>query len=96
MIEVDASAIKGMLCNPDILPLVSVNQWIFAILTSHFHLVHVPGAHHTPNSLSHHLQQLADPVQYDNTEELDDWIDNLHGFLHQIIMPAHFYPSQKE
>jgi hypothetical protein len=52
VVEVDASHIKGMLQNLDILPSASINRWIVSILTFHFHLVHVPGTSHGPNGLS--------------------------------------------
>jgi hypothetical protein len=35
-----------MLANPDISPSASINQWIVAILTFHFNLVHIAGTHH--------------------------------------------------
>ena len=54
-VEVDARYIKGMLNNPDLAPLASVNHWIVAILTFHFELQHVPGKHHGPDSLSQWL-----------------------------------------
>ncbi len=44
IVEVDASAIKGMLKNPDITPSAVVNRWIIGILSFHFILVHVPGS----------------------------------------------------
>ena len=43
VVETDASYIKGMLSNPDIQPLASINRWILSILTFHFNLVHVKG-----------------------------------------------------
>jgi hypothetical protein len=84
VIEVDARYIKGMLANPDIAPSASVNQWIMAILTFHFDLIHVPGSRHGPDGLSRRPRQPDDEDPQD-TAEFDDWIDNLHSFMHQII-----------
>ncbi|KAI0037427.1 hypothetical protein FA95DRAFT_1477644, partial [Auriscalpium vulgare] len=52
VVEVDAHYIKGMLDNPDIEPLASMNRWIIAILMFHFVLVHVPGLSHGPDGMS--------------------------------------------
>ncbi|PBK77618.1 hypothetical protein ARMSODRAFT_873535, partial [Armillaria solidipes] len=52
IVEVDASAIKGMLKNPDIAPSAAVNRWIIGILSFHFVLVHIPGSKHGPDGLS--------------------------------------------
>jgi hypothetical protein len=82
VVEVDARYIKGMLSNPDISPSASINRWIVAILTFHFDLVHVPGTHHGPNGLSRRPWQ--DEEDRDDKEDFADWIDQLHGFLHQI------------
>jgi hypothetical protein len=76
--------IKGMLSNPDISPSASINQWIVTILTFHFDLVHVPGTHHGPNGLSRWPWKVGDDEDQDDEEEFADWIDHLHGFLHQI------------
>jgi hypothetical protein len=73
-----------MLSNPDISPSASINQWIVAILTFHFDLVHVPGMHHGPNGLSRRPRQVGDDEDRDDEEDFADWIDQLHGFLHQI------------
>ncbi len=51
IVEVDTSAIKGMLKNPNITPSAAVNQWIISILFFHFVLVHVPGSKHGPDGL---------------------------------------------
>jgi hypothetical protein len=69
-----------MLSNPNISPSASINQWIVAILTFHFDLVHVPG----PDGLSRRSQQVGDEEDRDDKEDFTDWIDQLHGFLHQI------------
>ena len=52
IVKVDAKYINGMLQNPDIAPLASINCWIVSILMFHFTLVHVPGMHHGPDGLS--------------------------------------------
>jgi hypothetical protein len=84
VVEVDARYIKGMLSNPDISPSTSINRWIVAILTFHFDLIHVPGTHHGPNGLSRQPRQVGDDEDRDDKEDFADWIDQLHGFLHQI------------
>jgi hypothetical protein len=84
VVEVDMRYIKGMLSNPDISPSASINRWIFAILTFHFDLVHVPGTHHGPDGLSRRPWQVGDEEDRDDKEEFVDWIDQLHRFLHQI------------
>jgi hypothetical protein len=84
VVEVDARYIKGMLSNPDISPSASINQWIVAILTFHFDLVHIPGTHHGPDGLSRQPRQVGDEEDRDDKEDFTDWIDQLHGFLHQI------------
>jgi len=82
IVEVDAKYIKGMLSNPDIAPAASINRWIVAILTFHFTLVHVPGAFHGPDGLSRRIPQPGDEPEPE--DDFDDWIDNLHGFMHMI------------
>jgi len=84
IVEVDAKYIKGMLANPDISPSASINRWIVAILTFHFELVHVAGSHHGPDGLSRRPRQPDDEDPIDDEEEFEDWIDKLHGFMHQI------------
>jgi hypothetical protein len=84
VVEVDTRYIKGMLSNPDISPSASINRWIVTILTFHFDLIHVPGTHHGPDGLLRQPQQVRDDEDQDDEEELADWIDQLHGFLHQI------------
>jgi hypothetical protein len=84
VVEVDARYIKGMLSNPDISPSASINWWIVAILTFHFDLVHVPGIHHGPDGLSRRPQEVGDDENQDDEEDFAYWIDQLHGFLHQI------------
>jgi hypothetical protein len=73
-----------MLSNPEISPSTSINWWIVTMLTFHFDLVYVPGTHHRPNRLSRRPQQDGDDEDRDDEEAFTDWIDQLHGFLHQI------------
>jgi hypothetical protein len=84
IIEVDAKYIKGMLLNPDIAPSASINRWIVSILMFHFDLVHVPGKFHGRDGLSRWCKQPGDHSEPD--DDFDDWIDQVHGFLH-IILP---------
>lgn len=84
VVEVDARYIKGMLQNPDIAPSASINRWIIAILTFHFELVHVPGTSHGPDGLSRRPRQPGDEDAPDDEEEFDDWVDQLHGFMHHL------------
>jgi hypothetical protein len=94
VVEVDTRYIKGMLSNPDISPSASINRWIVAILTFHFDLVHVPGTHHGPNGLSRRPWQDGDEEDRDDEEDFTDWIDQLHGFMHQInIVNTHLPPT---
>jgi hypothetical protein len=76
-----------MLANPDIAPSASINRWIVAILTFHFTLVHVAGSHHGPDGLSRRPRQPDDDLDDRDEGEFDDWIDKLHGFVHQINDP---------
>lgn len=86
IVEVDAQYIKGMLANPDIAPSASINRWIVSILTFHFTLVHVPGAFHGPDGLSRRKPQPGD--QPEPEDDFDDWIDQLHSFMHMINSPT--------
>ncbi|KNZ76466.1 hypothetical protein J132_10441 [Termitomyces sp. J132] len=88
IIEVDARYIKGMLQNPNIQPSASMNRWIMAILMFHFELVHVKGTFHGPDGLSQHPPQPDDtPVDDSDNSVYEDWIDRLHGFIHQVQLP---------
>ena len=78
--EVDAKYIKGMLKNPDIAPLASINRWILLILMFHFTLVHVPGSHHGPDGLSCCRPQPGDEEEPEDSFE--DWIDRVNSFMH--------------
>jgi hypothetical protein len=98
IVKVDARYIKGMLNNPDIAPLASMNQWIVSILTFHFERQHVPGKSHGPDGLSRRPPQPDDDSD-DNesdeeTEEFKDWIDNLYSFAHMINNPIHAPKSE--
>jgi hypothetical protein len=73
-----------MLSNPDISPSASINRWIVTILTFHFDLIHVPGTHYGPDGLSRRPRKVGDEEDRDDEEDFADWIDQLHGFLHQI------------
>jgi len=83
IIEVDAKYIKGMLLNPDIAPSASINRWIVLILIFHFTLIHVPGTFHSPDGLSQRRKQPGDLPEPD--DNFNDWIDQVHGFLHMIL-----------
>jgi hypothetical protein len=84
VVETDGRYIKGMLANPDIQPLASINCWIVSILTFHFTLVHVKGTFHGPDGLSQRPRQPGNPDEDNDEEEFDDWINCLHGFVHMI------------
>ena len=89
IVEVNAQYIKGMLSNPDITPLASINHWIVSILLFHFTLINTPGVWHGPNGLSQHPQQLGD--KEDDSEynlEFDDWVDKVYGLMH-FLNPTH-------
>ncbi|KAG5334993.1 hypothetical protein C0989_002620, partial [Termitomyces sp. Mn162] len=65
-----------------------MNRWIMAILMFHFELVHVKGTFHGPNGLLQCPPQPGDPPA-DNSDNsvYEDWIDRLHGFIHQVQLP---------
>jgi hypothetical protein len=85
IIEVDARYIKGMLRNPDIAPNATINRWITAILLFHFTLIHVPGTNHGPDGLSRRLpQEDDDPENPADHDDFEDWVDQMHGFMHII------------
>jgi hypothetical protein len=71
VVETDARYIKGMLAHPDILPSASINQWILAILTFHFTLVHVKGKTHTPMDFR---DDLDNPATKSKTKMMDSKI----------------------
>jgi hypothetical protein len=84
VVEVDARYIKGMLQNPDIAPNATINRWITLIMLFHFTLVHVPSSKHGPDGLSSRLPQDNDDVQNDKGDDFEDWVDQMHGFMHII------------
>ena len=90
IVEVDTRYIKGMLSNPDISPSASINRWILAILTFQFKLVHVKGENHGPDGLSRRPRQPNDPSA-DPDDHFNDWIDNMHGFVHMIQPLPQFF-----
>src|ERR1700685_2422296 len=48
----------------------------------HFELVHVPGAFHGPDGLLRRRPQPGDRPE--PADDFDDWIDQVHGFMHMI------------
>ncbi|THH15836.1 hypothetical protein EW146_g4706 [Bondarzewia mesenterica] len=59
---------------------------ILSILTFYFTLVHIPGTLHTPDGLSRCSPQpgnIAEP-----SDDFDDWVNNVYGFLHLINLPS--------
>ncbi|THH20447.1 hypothetical protein EW146_g897 [Bondarzewia mesenterica] len=75
-----------MLANPDLKPSANINHWILSILTFHFTLIYVPGTLYTPNGLSHCPPQPGDIAE--SSDDFDDWINNVYGFLHLINSPS--------
>ncbi len=47
VVDVDATAIKGMINNPDMNLSAVINQWVAGILLFDFKLVHIPGVKHS-------------------------------------------------
>ena len=80
-----------MLTNPGLEPSASINCWIIAILTFHFILVHVSSTLYSPNGLS---CQPLQPGNYSKpNNNLDNWINNLYSFMHQINNPYPLPPD---
>jgi hypothetical protein len=48
-----------------------------------FYLVHIPGAFHGPDGLSRRRAQPGDVEEKE--DDFDDWIDQVHSFLHMIL-----------
>jgi len=72
VIEVNASYIKGMLCNPNIQPNATINQWIATILLFNFKLIHVPANKHKgPDRLSRREPAPGE----EETDDPKDWVD---------------------
>ncbi|SJL01188.1 uncharacterized protein ARMOST_04506 [Armillaria ostoyae] len=80
-VEVDATAIKGMINNPDMNPSAVINRWVAGILLFDFELVHVPGITHGPDGLSRRRPQPGNPPPQGDDP---NWIDKYYGFLHTI------------
>ena len=76
VVKVDAKYIKGILNNPDLQPLATINRWIVAILLFSFTLKYVLGNNFLPDSLSRCPRALEDTKKEDNFEE---WIDDVYG-----------------
>ena len=90
IVEVDAKYIRGMLANPDIASLASINWWILSILMFHFTLVHVLGTHHGPDGLSRRHPQPSNKAELE--DDFEDWIDNVNRFMHFIKL---IYPHSE-
>jgi len=71
IVETDASYIKGMLENPDMMPNATINRWIDNIKLFHFTLRHKNGATFGPDGLSRRVPQPEDEV-YPNPFEADE------------------------
>ncbi|KAF9019523.1 hypothetical protein BDZ89DRAFT_959134, partial [Hymenopellis radicata] len=78
VVEVDATAIKGMLNNPDINPSATINRWVAGILLFTFTLVHVPGVKHGVDGLSRRR-----PFPEDTPDDPEDgeWLDRRYAFM---------------
>ena len=72
VVETDASYIKGMLENPDMMPNATINRWIDNIKLFHFTLKHKNGATFGPDGLSRRLPQPEDEVYPNPFEENED------------------------
>ncbi len=94
VVEVDASAIKGMLKNPDIAPSAAVNQWIIGILSFHFVLVHVPETRHGPDGLSQRPPQKGDPLPPE--DGMDDFLHTHYGLLQTSQIRSIFSITTKD
>jgi hypothetical protein len=87
MVEMDAKFIKGMINNPTLHPNDAINRWIAAILLFDFELIHVPAAKHTgADGLSRRPRADEDPP-FDDSDELDEWIDTNAGFFLELQTP---------
>ena len=79
VVETDASYIKGMINNPDIIPSASINRWIAGIRLFEFELRHVPAPkHRAPDGLSRRPAAPEDP----KVEDADDWLDERLEVFH--------------
>ena len=87
IVEMDAKFIKGMINNPTLHPNDAINRWIAAILLFDFDLVHIPAEKHTgADGLSRRPRAPDDP-DYEDPEELDDWVDSCAGFFLEYWSP---------
>ena len=68
VVETDASYIKGMLENPDLMPNATINRWIDSIKLFQFTLVHKQGATFGPDGLSRRPHYPGDE-EYSNPDE---------------------------
>lgn len=80
VLEVDATAIKGMLNNPDMNPSATINRWVAGVLLFHFKLVHVPGITHGVDGLSRRRPFPGEVSEPDDP----DWLDHRYSFLHTL------------
>ena len=71
IVKTDASYIKGMLENPDMMPNATINRWIDNIKLFHFTLRHKNRATFGPDRLSRHFPQPEDKV-YPNLFKEDE------------------------
>ena len=88
VVEVDATAIKGMINNPDLNPNATINRWVAGVLLFTFKLVHVPGIRHGVDGLSRRRPFPGEELEEDD----EDWVDRHYGFL-QVIASAHVEPE---
>ncbi len=65
--ETDASYIKGMLENPDLMPNATINRWIDNVKMFHFIIVHKAGATFGPDGLSRRPAYAGDD-EYSNPD----------------------------
>lgn len=78
-IEVDAKYIQGMLNEPDLVPMATMNRWIQGILLFDFKLIHVPAEKHKgPDALSRREvpgDEEWEAEEVDNELEEDEDVD---------------------
>ncbi len=67
VVETDASYIKGMLGNPDLMPNATINRWIDNVKMFHFIIVHKAGATFGPDGLSRRPYYAGDD-EYSNPD----------------------------
>jgi hypothetical protein len=72
VVETDASYIKGMLENPDLMPNVTINRWIDNIKLYHFTLRHKNRATFGPDGLSRCWPQPEDEIYPNPFEDGED------------------------